>query len=135
MHGSQWQNKTRQWQNKFCCARTKCPDTFTYLFRPLQHCSSSIFFSDKHSSKTIRCMRIVYIPSNCSTTGQLCVVCMYRKFVSIRCIWRTPLNSQLMARGNIAYPVQKKFPALINQRSELRRDELTIPVKGPYLRK
>ena len=30
LHGSQWQNKTRQWQNKFSCARTNCPDTFTY---------------------------------------------------------------------------------------------------------
>ena len=32
---------------------------------------SSFSFSDKHSSKTIRCVRIVYIPNDCSTTGHL----------------------------------------------------------------
>ena len=33
--------------------------------------SPSSFFSDNHSSETIRCMRIIYIPNYCSTTGHL----------------------------------------------------------------
>ena len=28
-------------------------------------------FSDKHNSKTIQCMRILYLPNDCSTTGHL----------------------------------------------------------------
>ena len=104
--------------------------------RKCPYCSSCIFFSEKHSSKTMQMYEnIIHTKQLLYYRTSTTVDCNYRKFVCIRCIWRTHRNSQLMARGNIAYSVQKKFRALINQRSELWRDELTIPVKGPYLRK
>ena len=42
--------------------------SFFFLSFFLSFFSSS---SDKHSSKTILCMRILYIPNDCSTTGHL----------------------------------------------------------------